>query len=222
MNYYPHHIGDYLRDTSHLSLMEHGAYRRLLDLYYASERPLPIDGVYRLVRAVTRQEKIAVDVVLREYFQKQSDGWHNKRADREISKSQEKSGKAKASAAHRWQCERNADAMRTHSEGNAPNNQEPITNNQEPKSRERSRGSRLPSDWQPSEILKAWAVKERPDLNADLTVEKFKDYWKSVPGSKGCKLDWEATFRNFVRSERATKQTQAAPDYSEVIANLKD
>jgi Protein of unknown function (DUF1376) len=40
MYYYQHHIGDYRKDTSHLSLIEHGIYRQLLDLYYITEKPL--------------------------------------------------------------------------------------------------------------------------------------------------------------------------------------
>lgn len=140
MNYYPHHIGDYLRDTSHLSLLEHGAYRRMLDLYYASEKPLPLDndGLCRLIQAKSKLERDAVATVLQEFFLRSQDGWRNARADLEIIKAQEKSGKAKASAAHRWQSERipadDADVMRTHSEGNAPNNQEPRANtkSQEP------------------------------------------------------------------------------------------
>ena len=30
MNYYERHLGDYARDTAHLSMMEHGAYGLLL------------------------------------------------------------------------------------------------------------------------------------------------------------------------------------------------
>jgi len=50
MNYYQHHLGDYLRDTAHLSMLEDGAYRRLIDAYYIRERPLPgeLREVYRL------------------------------------------------------------------------------------------------------------------------------------------------------------------------------
>lgn len=216
MNYYPHHIGDYLRDTSHLSALEDGTYRRMLDLYYSSEKPLPLnlDGLCRLVRAKSRQEKEAVSTILAEFFTKTPGGWHQARADLEITKAQEKSGKAKASAAQRWKCDGNADAMRTHSEGNAragcegnaPNNQYPITNNQEPKKEsraQRSQGSRLSPTWQPSEILKAFAAKERPDLDLATVTATFCDYWSAIPGGKGLKLDWEATFRNWVRKERA-------------------
>ncbi len=53
MNYYSHHIGDYTTDTAHLSLLEDGAYRRLMDRYYTTEAPLPVDepALFRVVRA---------------------------------------------------------------------------------------------------------------------------------------------------------------------------
>jgi uncharacterized protein YdaU (DUF1376 family) len=133
LNYYPWHIGDYAKDTAHLSILEDGAYRRMLDVYYASERPLPRDqqAIYRLVRARTHAEKLAVDVVLGEFWVESDEGWRNARADAEIARVREKSEKARGSAALRWHAERNANAspraMRTHSEGNAPNNQEPRT-----------------------------------------------------------------------------------------------
>ncbi len=206
----------------------------MLDLYYASEKPLPlnIDGLCRLIQAKAKPERDAVDTVLEEFFQRTEDGWRNARADLEIAKAQEKSGKAKASAAQRWQCDGNANAMRTHSEGNAkagcegnaPNNQEPITKNQEPRTREksaqRSRGSRLPSGWFPTEPLKAWAEKERSDLDVMVVIAKFRDYWIAVPGVRGCKLDWDATFRNWVRAEKSGgKSTQI--DYEALAARLE-
>jgi uncharacterized phage protein (TIGR02220 family) len=139
MNYYPHHIGDYAKDTAHLSMLEDAAYRRMLDVTYATERPLPLDqqAIYRLVRARTHAERMAVDVVLGEFWTEGPDGWHNARADKEIAKAQEKSQKARGSAEKRWHSESDAKAsdgaMRSHSEGNAPNNQEPRTNSQKPK-----------------------------------------------------------------------------------------
>jgi uncharacterized protein YdaU (DUF1376 family) len=88
VNYYSHHIGDYAKDTGHLSLLEHGAYRRLLDCVYASERPLPRDrqAIYRLIRARSQTERVAVDAVLEEFWIENDEGWHNKRAGEEIAK----------------------------------------------------------------------------------------------------------------------------------------
>jgi uncharacterized protein YdaU (DUF1376 family) len=75
LNYYERHIGDYIKDTAHLSLLEHGVYTRLLDVYYLREQGIPKDQVYRLVSAASKAEKAAVDSVLREYFQLHDGHW---------------------------------------------------------------------------------------------------------------------------------------------------
>lgn len=84
MNFYRHHLGDYARDTRHLSLLEHGAYRMLLDCYYTQRGPLRAIHVHRLVGARTRSERAAVDRVLSEFFERVGDVFRNARADREI------------------------------------------------------------------------------------------------------------------------------------------
>ena len=84
-------MGDYGRDTAHLSLCEHGAYRILLDTYYATEKPLPAspEAIYRLAKAMTAAERKAVDLVAAQFFPVGSDGVRrNARADREIAKHQ--------------------------------------------------------------------------------------------------------------------------------------
>jgi uncharacterized protein YdaU (DUF1376 family) len=250
MNYYPHHIGDYAKDTAHLTLLEDGAYRRLLDLYYSSERSLPLnmDGLYRLVRARTKDEKKAVDTVLAEFFTKGNSGWNNKRADEEIAKAREEGEEAKARKENELERQRrhrerrkllfsqlrelgqvpkwdtplneletllNTLQSRTcHGDSNVTTTaiHKPIANNQEPvETQQRSRGSRLPTDWEPDGNLKAWACEERPDLDLTTTVARFRDYWTALPGSKGVKLDWTATFRNWVRQEKATGIKRAEP-----------
>ena len=88
MNYYEHHLGDYLRDTAHLTMLEDGAYRRLLDAYYIKEAPLPlqIKDVCRLARANQKLERQAVETVLNEFFEKTEDGWRHKRCDEELAR----------------------------------------------------------------------------------------------------------------------------------------
>ncbi len=86
MNYYERHIGDYIRDTVSLTMLEDGAYNRLIDQYYQSERPLPLDRklVYRLARATSAPERKAVDFVLDTYFVKTDAGFEQKRVQAEI------------------------------------------------------------------------------------------------------------------------------------------
>ncbi len=142
MNYYSQHIGDYAKDAGHLSMTEDGAYRRLMDAYYGREEALPIDlkACYKLARATSKPEREAVQYVLAEFFTLEGDGWHQKRCDEEIERFQDKRNKARRSAHARWSTSKqnsgcDADAMRTHSEGNAtrarPTHQSPVANIQE-------------------------------------------------------------------------------------------
>lgn len=114
MNYYEHHLGDYVRDTAHLSMLEDAAYRRLLDAYYIRERPLPcsLDECCKLARAYSDQEREAVAYVL------QDDGYHNRRADAEIARYRDKQVKARRSAQARWSkraaCDGNAHQTPVH------------------------------------------------------------------------------------------------------------
>jgi uncharacterized protein YdaU (DUF1376 family) len=142
VNYYEHHLGDYARDASHLSMLEEGAYRRLIDAYYARESPLPLDiSQCKKLARVTRTpaEHRAVEYVLAAFFVKEADGYHQKRCDEEIQRFAAKREAAKASANARWaHSDRNANAsadgmrthMRTQSEGNAL--QSPVSNPQTP------------------------------------------------------------------------------------------
>lgn len=97
MNFYPHHIGDYLTATAHLSWMEDCAYRRLLDLYYSREQAIPGDVVQaaRLCRATTKDERKAVETVLAEFFTLTERGWTHARCEEEIVKAAEAAERAR-------------------------------------------------------------------------------------------------------------------------------
>jgi len=95
MNYYTFHSGDYLRDTSHLTLIEDAIYRRLIDWYYTNESPLPNDikKISRLIRAVDNVE--LVGVIVEEFFQLSENEWHQYRCDEEIAIYRGKAEKAR-------------------------------------------------------------------------------------------------------------------------------
>jgi uncharacterized protein YdaU (DUF1376 family) len=98
--------------------------------------------------------------------------------------------------------------MSTSSIHDATTNHKPLTINQEPKVKQH-KGSRLhptftlPDEW--SEFCK----QDRPELNAQQIFDKFKDYWIAQAGQKGVKLDWFATWRNWVRNTNAPKLNPA-------------
>jgi len=118
MNYYAFHIGDYKAHTSHLSLIEDLAFRRMLDLYYLTESPLP--DVKKIARAICMRENIEdIQTVLDEFFIDTEEGYIHNRCEREIKAMNDKSGKAKLSALKRWSKTDNANAMRDGCEGNA-------------------------------------------------------------------------------------------------------
>jgi hypothetical protein len=74
--------------------------------------------------------------------------------------------------------------------------------------KESTKGSRLSQDWViPEEYIK-FCQTERPDLDVKLVTENFKDFWISKTGSNATKLDWFATWRSWVRKERATSNVK--------------
>lgn len=109
MNYYERHIGDYLKDTSHLSLLEHGVYSRLMDVYYTREGGLPQAEVARLIGARSKDERAALAAVLTEFFVLIDGVYQQDRCEREIARFRSKSEKAKASINKRWEKARAVD-----------------------------------------------------------------------------------------------------------------
>jgi hypothetical protein len=60
------------------------------------------------------------------------------------------------------------------------------------------KGCRIPDDF-PAKPELEWAASECPQANAEAEAEKFRDYWSAVSGQRGVKLDWPATWRNWIR-----------------------
>ncbi len=72
-----------------------------------------------------------------------------------------------------------------------------------------TKGSRLSADWVLPEDWESWASQERPDLNPQKVGEQFKDFWIAKAGAQGVKLDWLATWRNWVRNQRQDRLNPA-------------
>lgn len=88
MHKYLHHIGDFMRDTAHLSPVEECFYRRAIDWYYVNEKPLPLDldQVNRFLRAKTKTDRQAIESVLSDFFEKTASGFQHSRCEIELEK----------------------------------------------------------------------------------------------------------------------------------------
>jgi len=79
----------------------------------------------------------------------------------------------------------------------------------ETKKEKKTLGKRLVSDFSFPKEWEEFCQTERPELSPVKTFDQFKDYWIAQAGQKGVKLDWFATWRNWVRSTNAPKQNPA-------------
>ena len=71
----------------------------------------------------------------------------------------------------------------------------------------RKRGTRLPRDWTLPDDWRTWAETERPDVDVRAEAAMFRDYWIAKSGTQATKLDWEATWRNWIRKAHDTRLT---------------
>lgn len=84
------------------------------------------------------------------------------------------------------------------------------------------RGTRLPDDFQPDATSISLCETLAQDWRAILP--EFRDYWRSVPGHRGLKLDWQATFRNSCRmisnrGGKSGKSTRHRNGFAQLIAD---
>jgi uncharacterized protein YdaU (DUF1376 family) len=88
MHYYQFNIAEYRNDTGHLTTLEHGIYRQLIDLLYTSEECIPNETqwVIRRLRLASEDEVNALHSVLADFFLLTKDGYTQKRVQVEVAK----------------------------------------------------------------------------------------------------------------------------------------
>jgi uncharacterized protein YdaU (DUF1376 family) len=207
MHYYKFNIADYRKDTGHLSTIEHGIYRQLIDWYYLDEQPIPEENqvVIRRLRLGSDEVRFLQNV-LSDFFVLGKTGYTHKRIEVEIKDYAQQVEKNKNNGRLGGRPKKTQSVifgLPDESQNNP--NQEPLTINHKPIKEKIQRGSRLAQDWFLPKPWGEWAQTERPDLNIRQTAEQFRDYWIAQAGQKGVKLDWAATWRNWVRNSKAAK-----------------
>jgi len=165
-------MGDYGRDTAHLSLAEHGAYALLLDHYYSTEMPLPADlvALNRLCRAFDKAEQRAVASVADMFFPIGPDGLrHNIRADREIPKDLRSIETARVNGKHGGR-----PIIKTKSIPIAEPQQNPVGIDNETQAKPAALTHQTPD-------LK----QEQKTKSLGQQAARFDDFWQAYPNRKG-------------------------------------
>lgn len=189
MHYYQFNIGDYMRDTAHLDEIEDLAYRRMLDLYYLRESPLPdnVKEIAKLIRMRTHCGRIAN--VLQEFFKLGDNGWFNSKADTVLTKIYDKSEKAKIAADKRWKKQpvKNANALQAQCQNDAdgmlPN-------------------TYIPINPIPNTDLKDIVDSDEPtSASIDFISNEFDRFWRNYPYKKS-KVTASKAFAKLVKGKK--------------------
>ena len=208
MNYYSHHIGDYDSHTSHLSWFEDIAYRRLICLYYRTEKPISLDCgvVCRLIRANTANEKKAVTQVLKEFFTKMDDGYHSLRCDNEIKAYEVKAAKNKENGAKggRPKKEPNDNPPETHWDSFGFENETQTKGNQSHKPEANSHEPIFKEQEHVNEDVHATVSK--PEKYKD-EIQNVFEHWKKVMNKRGTVI-LDSKRKSAIRARLADGYTQ--------------
>jgi uncharacterized protein YdaU (DUF1376 family) len=209
MHYYKRNLGDYAKKAGRLTMLQHGAYTLLIDSCYDREVFPTIEQALEWTWASTEAEVYAVKFVLSRFFTLDKDGCYvQDRILAELLHYHKNADTNKRIADEREAKRRENRTKREQVVDEATPNHKPLTNNHKP-IKENKRGSRLTQDWFLTKAMGEWASQERPDIDVRQVAEQFKDYWIAQPGQKGVKLDWDATWRNWVRNTKAQKANPA-------------
>lgn len=216
MNFFKLYIGDYQRDTAHLSVTEHGAFMLMLQHYYATEKPLPVGkALHRMLRATDKAERAAIDAVASQFWRTTEAGLVNDRADEEITKAATQASTNRDTALAREAARKAAREQHEQSTNRATNDSTkppPRARNHSHSQTEptgsvgRARERALPcppdvdprvwGDWQALRAKKRAAVSEttveearKEAAKAGLSLDEFLRVW-CMRGSQGLSADW--------------------------------
>jgi uncharacterized protein YdaU (DUF1376 family) len=214
LHYFQFEIKEWVSNTAHLTHNEESAYLRLICFYYDSERPIAQDDLPMVFRKCRINNDLGMSM-MNEFFRFDHDlnSWSHDRCNKEIDKYHAKH--EQASRAGKASAERKANGRTT---GVQPIiNQESLTINQfvdnttdvASKTKVSKRGSRIDPEWTLPKEWADWAKEQRPTLDVQSVADQFKDFWISKAGAGATKLDWQATWRNWVRNQKAPLANRA-------------
>jgi hypothetical protein len=79
------------------------------------------------------------------------------------------------------------------------------------KSVARTRGTRIPEPFMLTNDMREWAHREVPTVDVDASTRKFVDHWRAKAGRDATKVDWIATWRNWLRRDAENTTRRLTP-----------
>lgn len=206
--YYKAYPRDFFEGTIGMPLEFKGPYRLVIDMIYMQGGKLPDDARYisgLLGCSVKLWNKVRAHLIEAGKIEVRGGFLGNFAADRHL----ETLGKFQDKQRE------NASGVRKNNGLQKPRHSHTDTDTEkrEANASPKSRGSRLPEAWVLPRAWGEWAASEGwPEPVIRLEAEKFRDYWHSKPGKDGVKLDWLATWRNWLRNSKSLKSIDGGPN----------
>ncbi|MDE3021951.1 MAG: YdaU family protein [Pseudomonadota bacterium] len=143
MHWYKRNIGDYAKKAGRLTMLQHGSYTLLMDACYDRERFPTMEEAIEWTWASSKEEIEALEFVLKKFFTLEKDGTYTQaRVLEELLDYHSKADKNKQIAIERETKRREKSTSRARSvndstrfDNESPPNQEPVTSNQEPRTK---------------------------------------------------------------------------------------
>ena len=219
MHYFKFNLKDYAFATMYFDYVHHGAYLKLISLYYETEKPLPLDVDFVLKRVMAnKQEEIdAVKHILDNFFTKTEVGYVQKRCDDLIAKYQAQCSinREVGKLGGRPKAKENRNGSEKKPKGNP--NHKPLTINKEPVYTS-NRFDEFWSAWPSSKrkIAKAECLKKWQKGNLDEKADQIIKHVNAMKESSQWKDGYDPapmTYLNQARYEDDLPEDDWAPRF---------
>lgn len=233
--WYPHNIEKYRRKTGHLTVIEHGAYRLLMDAYWDRRGPLPTDETrLRKLIGADKDEWESVRESVLEFFTLTDDGWRHEKIDENLAEAErlhnEKAERlAKAREAKRLKREKSA-VLSTEqgteqttglTEGTqSPSQSHILTDTKSENKPAQKRATRLAEDWElPEDWLSYGTDGGLSKAECELLAAEMLNW--SLTKNNGTSRDWARTWQTWCRRHKSWGK-QLSVNATHLKINLPD